>query len=149
MKTKRQNLILDIVENEQIETQEELIDKLRRRGLEVTQATISRDIREMKLAKVMCETGSYKYIVPKTTTNDGHHVYNRALTASIKMVDHAMNIVVVHTYPGMANAVAAGIDVIRTEEILGSVAGDDTIIVVTKDVDCAVSVEKRLKKIIE
>lgn len=149
MKSKRQNAILDIIENYTVETQEELIERLRAEGFEVTQATISRDIRELKLAKVMCESGSYKYIIPQTTTDDGHHIYNKALTASIKSVDHAMNIVVVHTYPGMANAVAAGIDVIRTEEILGSVAGDDTIIVVTRDADSATIVKKRLQKIIE
>lgn len=148
MKSKRQSKILEIVENNNIETQEELISKLRDSGYTVTQATISRDIRELKLTKVMSETGS-KYIVPQTVTDDGQHIYNKALTASIKKVDVSLNIVVVRTYPGMANAVAAGIDSLKSDEILGCVAGDDTIIVVTKGEEQSVLLKKKLEKITE
>ena len=148
MKSKRQNKILEIVENNRIETQEELISKLRESGYEVTQATISRDIRDLKLTKVMGETGS-KYIVPQTVTDDGQHVYSKALTASIKSVEVSMNLVVVRTYPGMANAVAAGIDSLKSDDILGCVAGDDTILVVTRSEENSAALKARLEKITE
>lgn len=148
MKSKRQNKILEIVKSNRIETQEELIAKLRESGYEVTQATISRDIRELKLTKVMSETGS-KYIVPQSVADDGQHVYNKALVASIKSVETSLNLVVVRTYPGMANAVAAGIDSLKNDDILGCVAGDDTILVVTKSSDKSAALKSRLEKITE
>lgn len=148
MKSKRQTKILEIVANENIETQEELIDKLKSVGFDVTQATISRDIRELKLTKVMGETGS-KYIIPQAVTDDGQHVYSKALTASIRRVDVSFNLVVIRTYPGMANAVAAGIDSLKNKEILGCVAGDDTILVATHGEEDSLTLKKRLEKIIE
>lgn len=148
MKSKRQSKILEIVENSSIETQEELISKLREAGYTVTQATISRDIRELKLTKVMSETGS-KYIVPQAVTDDGQHIYSKALTASIKSVEASLNLVVVRTYPGMANAVAAGIDSLKSDDILGCVAGDDTIIVVTGSEEHSAALKKKLEKITE
>ena len=132
MKVKRHNKILEIIENYNIETQEEL--KLA--GFDVTQATVSRDIRELKLMKQMSDTGSYKYVVSRSS-GDNQHVYNKAITNSIRSVDFSLNNVVIKTYPGMANAVAAGIDALHESNILGCVAGDDCIIIVTRNTDDA------------
>ena len=147
MKIKRHNKIMEIIENYNIETQEELIEQLRLAGFDVTQATVSRDIRELKLAKIMCETGNYKYVMSKPGAQDGHHVYNKALTGSIKSVESAMNDIVIKTYPGMANAVAAGIDALHEHDILGCVAGDDTIIIIAHSAESAAAISKRLRKI--
>ena len=147
MKVKRHNKIMEIIGSCHIETQEELIDKLREAGFDVTQATISRDIRELKLAKVMCETGSYKYVLPKSGENDGRHVYSKALSGSIKSVDCALNDIVIKTYPGLANAVAAAIDSLHEHDILGCVAGDDTIILIAHSAESALNLCKRLRKI--
>lgn len=147
MKGKRHTKIMEIIESQNIETQEELIDRLREAGFEVTQATISRDIRELKLAKVMCETGNYKYVLPKPGERDGQHLYNKALTGSIRSVESAMNDIVIKTYPGLANAVAAGIDALHEHDILGCVAGDDTIIIVAHSTEAAQGICRRLRKI--
>ena len=147
MKVKRHNKIMEIIGSCHIETQEELIDQLRAAGFDVTQATISRDIRELKLAKVMSKTGEYKYILPKSGENDGRHVYSKALSGSIKSVDCALNDIVIKTYPGLANAVAAAIDSLHEHDILGCVAGDDTIILIAHSAESALNLCKRLRKI--
>lgn len=147
MKIKRHNKIMEIIANEDVETQEELIDHLREDGFDVTQATISRDIRELKLAKVLCESGKYKYVLPKMSSNDSQHIYTKALAGSIKSVASAMNDIVIKTYPGMANAIAAGIDGLHEDDILGCVAGDDTIIIIAHSTDAASGICRRLRKI--
>ena len=91
MKIKRHNKILEIIENYNIETQEELIDKLRLAGYDVTQATVSRDIRELKLLKVMSDNGTYKYIVPGGGHGDSKHIYSKAIEGSIRSVDFSLN----------------------------------------------------------
>ena len=148
MKIKRHNKILEIIENYNIETQEELIAKLKLAGFDVTQATVSRDIRELKLLKQMSDMGTYKYVVPKNNHSENQHVYSRALASSIKSVDSSLNDIVIKTYPGMAQAVAAGIDALHENDILGCVAGDDCIIIVTRDTDSAVSISHRITKLI-
>ncbi len=147
MKVKRHNKILEIIENYNIETQEELIAKLKLAGFDVTQATVSRDIRELKLMKQMSENGTYKYVVSKSS-GDNQHIYNRAITSSIKSVEYSLNNIVIKTYPGMANAVAAGIDSLHESSILGCVAGDDCIIIVTRDPNDAGELTRRLQKMI-
>lgn len=146
MKIKRHNKILEIVENYNIETQEELIDKLRLAGYDVTQATISRDIRELKLLKVMSENGTYKYIVPGGGHSDSKHIYSKAIDGSIRSVEYSLNNIVIKTYPGMANAVAARIDSFRENDIIGSVAGDDCIIMVTRNAEAAEILTKKFKE---
>ena len=148
MKVKRHNKILEIIENNNIETQEELIAKLRLAGYDVTQATVSRDIRELKLLKQMSDTGTYKYVVPKNNSSENHHVYSRAISSSIKSVDSSYNDIVIKTYPGMAQAVAAGVDSLHEADILGCVAGDDCIIIVTRDAEAAVAISHRITKLI-
>ena len=149
MKVKRHNKILEIIEKYNVETQEELIDKLRLAGFNVTQATVSRDIRELHLLKVMSSNGSYKYISSASHTNNGgRHVYNKALAGSIKSVTSSLNDIVIKTYPGMANAVAAYIDSVHDEEVLGCVAGDDCIIIVAKDSESAKSFSRRINELL-
>ena len=147
MKIKRHNKILEIISNYNIETQEELIDKLRLANYDVTQATVSRDIRELKLLKVMSENGTYKYIVPGTAHPESKHIYSKAIDGSVRSVEFALNNIVVKTYPGMANAVAARIDSLHDTDILGCVAGDDCIIMVTKSSESAERFAIRLREI--
>ena len=148
MKIKRHNKILEIIENYNIETQEELIEKLRLAGFDVTQATVSRDIRELKLLKQMSDMGTYKYVVPKNNASENQHVYSRAIAGSIKTVESSFNDIVIKTYPGMAQAVAAGVDSLHEADILGCVAGDDCIIIVTRDPESAIDSASRIRKLI-
>ena len=147
MKIKRHNKILEIIENYNIETQEELIEKLRLAGFDVTQATVSRDIRELKLLKQMSDMGTYKYVVPKNNASENQHVYSRAIASSIKNVESSFNDIVIKTYPGMAQAVAAGVDSLHESDILGCVAGDDCIIIVTRDPESAIDIASRIRKL--
>ncbi|MBQ7599145.1 MAG: arginine repressor [Clostridia bacterium] len=148
MKEKRHNKILEIIETNNIETQEELIAKLKLAGFDVTQATVSRDIRELKLLKQMSDMGTYKYVVSKSHSAENQHVYSRAIANSIKNVDSSMNDIVIRTYSGMAQAVAAGVDALHESDILGCVAGDDCIIIVTRDEESAVAIAHRIRKLI-
>ena len=147
MKKNRHSEIIELIEKSEIETQEELAERLKNAGYQVTQATVSRDIRELKLLKVMSETGTYKYIVPGTAHPESKHIYSKAIDGSVKSVEFALNNIVVKTYPGMANAVAARIDSLHDTDILGCVAGDDCIIMVTKSVEGAEHFTMKLREI--
>ena len=150
MKIKRQNKILEIIEAEEIETQEELIDALQREGFHVTQATVSSDIREMKLQKIMTDNGRYKYIVRSQQGGaNGHFAYSHTLASSIISADYAMNLVVVKTYPGMAQAVAAGLDAMHIPGVLGCVAGDDTLFLAVRNASGAAGVAEDIRKMVE
>ena len=137
MKKNRQEKLLELISRYEIETQDELIDLLREHGYDVTQATVSRDIRELKIAKMTTGRGGYRYVLPRQATPTAGVHFSAALTDSITGVDYAQNLVVLRTYPGLASAVASGIDHMDLHQILGCVAGDDTILVVTRDNDCA------------
>ncbi|MBQ3016945.1 MAG: arginine repressor [Clostridia bacterium] len=145
MKNARQQKILEIIEKYNIDTQEALIIKLKEAGYIVTQTTISRDINQLKLVKAVTAGGSYKYIVPDVKRENNKTVMNSALTEAVIKIQAAKNIVVVKTLSGMANAIAVCVDSINHDDIVGSVAGDDTIIVVTPDDDIARSMETSLK----
>ncbi len=148
MKKNRHEKIIEIVEKYNVETQDELIEYLRKTGYEVTQATVSRDIRELKLAKVMSDKGLYRYELPKTGEMFGNIKFSHALSESITSADYAMHTVVVKTFPGMAQAVAVGIDNLHLPVILGCVAGDDTIIIVARNTEAAADLNSRIKEII-
>ena len=148
MKKNRHEKIIEIVEKYDVDTQDELIEQLRKTGYEVTQATVSRDIRELKLTKVMGEKGSYRYELPKTSEPLGNFKFSHALAESITSVDYAMHTVVVKTFPGMAQAVAVGIDNLHLQVILGCVAGDDTIIIIARSTEAAADLNTRIKEII-
>ncbi len=134
MKSKRQQKILELIERYDIDTQEDLIARLRDAGFAATQATISRDIRELKLVKSMSSDGVYKYTRP--TRREGiAPKFNSALAGSILRIDCAGNIVVVHGYPGMAQPIASCIDAIGHPDVLGCVGGDDTVLVVIRNAE--------------
>ena len=146
MKTQRQQAIIALISEFNIETQDELIDKLNSNGYRVTQATISRDIRELKISKVLGENGKYYYSLPGV--NNAHqqkNTFKNAYASAIISVESVGNIIVVKTHPGLAQAVAAGIDAMHSKEILGCVAGDDTIIAASRSVESAVESIYRLK----
>lgn len=132
MKYNRHSKILELIENNNIETQDDLAEKLRECGFDITQATVSRDIKELRLIKVMLEEGNYKYSQlgqPETSVSGRMlAVFSEAFVSC----DYANNIVVVKTLSGMANAVAESIDVLKYTEILGTLAGDNTIIIVCR-----------------
>ena len=144
MKANRQKKILEIVNRFHIETQDDLIDRLTGEGFSVTQATISRDIRELQLTKVLTSRGTYRYMAPKREDMVAGLKFNAALVDSIISVESALNLIVIKTYPGLAQAVAAGVDNLRIVEVLGCVAGDDTILVATKSESAAKSISERL-----
>ncbi len=149
MKRNRQEKMLELISRYEIDTQDELIARLRDCGFEVTQATISRDIRELKIAKMMTGKGSYRYVLPKQTASGAGQKFSTALIDSIVSVDSACNIVVIKTYPGLANAVAVGIDNLNFSQILGCVAGDDTIMIATRDYESADMICNRLHELLK
>ena len=148
MKNARQQKILDLIEKYDIDTQETLIKYLRECGYNVTQTTVSRDIRQLNLVKGISADGSYKYIAPGSvaTRENNVPILNSAITDSIAKIEAACNIVVVKTFSGMANAIAVCIDSLHHNDIVGSVAGDDTILLVVKDADKAVMIETELRE---
>ena len=134
-----------MIEKYDIDTQETLIDKLAEAGFSATQTTISRDIKQLKLVKGMTNKGTYKYIVPDVKSSQNTPVLSSALTESVVKIEAAENIVVVKTLSGMANAIAVCIDSLSEESIVGSVAGDDTIIIIVRSSVLAKSLETELK----
>ena len=147
MKPKRQEKILEIIANNNIETQEDLITALRNEGFNATQATASRDIRQLKLVKVL-DNGVYKYVAPKSEL-DNSGTYNHALFSAITDIKYALNNVVIKTNPGLAQAVAASVDSFSIKDLLGCVAGDDTIIMVTKNEHAAKTISESIKEMMK
>ncbi len=133
MKKGRQEKMLELISQYEIDTQDELIGRLREHGFDVTQATVSRDIRELKISKMTTGKGTYRYVLPRYEQEESGFKLNTTLADSIVSVDYAGNLVVLKTRPGLANAVAVGIDSMNLPQILGCVAGDDTIMIVSRD----------------
>lgn len=132
-KVKRQQLILSIIAEKSIETQLQLTQELRARGLKVTQATVSRDIKELGLIKVPSGENSYRYAPPPEERRLNPYVrLQRLFQDSVTKVDFSENLILIRTLPGTAHAVASCIDQIEWKEIIGTVAGDDTILVIVK-----------------
>lgn len=132
LKKARQDKILDLIRKHEIETQDEMLLRLRECGYHVTQATVSRDIRELNLIKGISARGVYCYAVPEKKENTAHP-FGNVMTDSVTSVDAAGNMVVIKTYPGLASAIAGYIDSQNLPEILGTIAGDDAIFVVVRD----------------
>lgn len=147
MKAKRQQKIIELIEKHDIETQDELAERLEKAGFVATQATISRDIREMKLTKMATPNGKQKYVVFKKQDYDTTMKYKRVLMDAITYIEIAQNIVVIKTVSGMAMAVAAAIDNLEIKGIVGSIAGDDTIMCVIKTNEEAKTVVAAIKKV--
>lgn len=148
MKKERQEKIKEIVESYKIDTQDELIKRLKENGFSATQATMSRDIKELKLTKISDGKNSYYYVFPNTLNSNDINKLNASLMRLITSVNYAMNIVVIKTLSGMAQAVATGIDNIKSDDILGCVAGDDTILIVVTDADIAQSMVDKIQTMI-
>ena len=149
MKAKRQAVIREIVEKQNIQTQEELAEALRAHGMIVTQATVSRDIKEMHLFKVLAEDGSYRYATmdrENLTTNDR---LIRMLSDSVLDMAGANNLIVIHTLPGSAHVAAEAIDSLKWPEVLGTIAGDNTILMIVRTNDEVDSVIRRFKGIVK
>ena len=149
MKTKRQTKMLELIKKHDIETQEELSDYLQKEGYQVTQATVSRDIRELKLTKVAMSNGRQKYAALTEANEDLSEKYTRVFRDAFVSMDMAQNILVIKTVSGMAMAVAAAIDAMHLHEIVGCIAGDDTIMCAVRSVDDTIAVMSRLRKLLE
>lgn len=143
MKRKRHEVIVELIEKFDIETQEELAAYLKNEGYDVTQATVSRDIRELKLSKIATGDGKQKYVIFKNDDSFLGDKYIRVLKDGFVSMSMAQNILVIKTVAGMAMAVAAAIDALKFPEVVGCIAGDDTIMAAIKSVeDTAVVIEK-------
>ncbi len=145
MKNSRQQKILELIKEYDIDTQETLIVKLSEAGYNVTQTTVSRDIKQLNLVKGVTAKGTYKYVAPEVRRDSAVPVLNSAITDSVTMIDTACNIVVIKTFPGMANAIAVCVDSLFHDNIVGSVAGDDTILLVVKTSEVADTLADTLK----
>ena len=138
MKNDRQNQLLQIISEEIIETQEQLLERLQAKGIKSTQATISRDIKELRIIKELTSFGTYHYTaaareVPGTFTGRLNTIFRECVTS----FDYAQNIIVIHTLPGLANAAASALDTMSRSVVLGSIAGDDTVIIIMRDTNAA------------
>ena len=151
MKNKRQNKILELISEREIGTQEELAALLKEAGFRVTQATISRDIRELRITKMPIEKGRQRYVSIQRDdpTDTDRERYKRILKDAIVSMDTAQNILVVRTNAGMAMAVAAAIDGIRFSSIVGSLAGDDTVFLAVKSKEEAEMILRRIETVTE
>ena len=148
MKLERHSKIVELIGKYEIETQEELAEYLNQEGYNVTQATVSRDIRELKLSKIQIEGGRQKYAVfhPQTAFNDK---YIRILHDSYMSMDMAQNILVVKTASGTAMALATALDSLHWDEIVGTIAGDDTVMCAIRTVEDTKKLMKRLEDILK
>jgi len=149
MKKTRQMRMLELVKTYDIETQEELAERLRQEGYDVTQATVSRDIRQLKLTKVSNGIGKQKYSVNKPASAELSDKYIRVLKEGLLSMDMAQNILVVKTVSGMAMAVAAALDGLHMKEIVGTIAGDDTIMMAIRTVEDTTYVMEEIQRMLE
>ena len=149
MKSQRHARILELVSKYEIETQEDMMSRLQSEGFKVTQATVSRDLKELKLTKTLTARGTYRYSVNHGRHHAGNGKLNNAMVDSITQVDYSLNLVVIKTYPGLAQAVASAVDALNMHSILGSVAGADTIMVVTRSVEDAKEINEKITELMK
>jgi len=149
MKYSRHAKILELIERYQIETQEELAEKLKEHGMDVTQATVSRDIKELRLIKVMVDDEHYRYAPISHSETSITNKLLTIFTESFVSCDYANNIVIVKTLPGMAQASASAVDTLKWTEIVGTIAGDDTIMIVCRAEKIAEELVNKLSKMIK
>jgi len=148
MKYSRHSKIFEIIENKDIETQDELANELRAAGFQVTQATVSRDIKEMRLIKVLTKDGRYKYASIREKEGVVNDRFLKIFRNSVTSIDHAGNIIVIKTLVGSASAAAVSIDALNLKQIVGSIAGDDTIFLVVKDQETVPELMKQFKELL-
>ena len=137
MKTTRHNKILELINKYPITTQEELIDYLRADGYDVTQSTVSRDIKQLRLTKTLLPDGKYRYQASPSAEKGAQNNFSTIFSSSVISIENAMNIVVIKTFSGMAQAACAALDMMSFDPVVGTLAGEDTIIVVCKTVEDA------------
>lgn len=142
----RQTKILELISKKEIETQEELADGLKAMGIDVTQATISRDIKELRLVKVMSKNGKYKYATIGQSQEGITDRLNKIFENSVVSIDNAMNIIVLKTIPGAAQICASAIDFMGVDEMVGTLAGDDTVFVAIRTMEDVEHVLEEFKK---
>ncbi|HBN57428.1 MAG TPA: arginine repressor [Lachnospiraceae bacterium] len=148
MKGNRHAKIIELINTYRIETQEELAKRLNEEGFHVTQATVSRDIRDLKLTKVPAEGGGQRYAVHQGEQDGMQEKYRRVLKDGYVSMDMAQNILVIKTVSGMAMAVCAALDAMKWEEVVGSIAGDDTIMCAIRSVEDTVRVMDKISRIV-
>ncbi|MBE5801175.1 MAG: arginine repressor [Clostridiales bacterium] len=144
MKSSRQVAILEIINNQSIETQEDLAEELGRRGFRVTQATVSRDIKEMKLIKAQSPGGTYRYAIADHSDNSINERLIRMFSDTVLSMNSAYNQIILKTISASANIAAEAIDNMHWPEILGTIAGDNTILLIVRSIDEVQSVLDRL-----
>ena len=149
MKTVRQVAILDIIEKQEIETQEELASALNARGIRVTQATESRDIKELRLLKVLTPSGKYKYATGDQADNNLTDRFIRMLAESLLSVSSANNLIVVKTLSGSANVAAEALDSMHWPEVLGTLAGDNTVLLIIRSNEETITVTSRIREMMK
>lgn len=149
MKTVRQVAILDIIEKQEIETQEELASALNARGIRVTQATVSRDIKELRLLKVLTPSGKYKYATGDHADNNLTDRFIRMLAESLLSVSSANNLIVVKTLSGSANVAAEALDSMHWPEVLGTLAGDNTVLLIIRSNEETITVTSRIREMMK
>ena len=148
MKSARHNLILEIIDTLDIETQEELAEELKRRGVRVTQATVSRDIKELRLLKVLSEKGGYKYATVERAEKGMNDRFARILAESFINIDSVNNLIVVTTLSASANAAGEAIDSMKWGEVLGTIAGDNTLLIITRSNEAVETVLARINNLV-
>lgn len=148
MKTRRHARILDLISEYPIETQDELLTRLKAEGYKATQATISRDIKDLRLVKTLGSDGKYRYVSASKNSTDIRSNFSALFSTSVNSIDFAQNMVIIKTLSGMAQAVCAALDSVNYKSVLGTIAGDDTIFVVCRTNELAVNLTDELKKLI-
>ena len=149
MKTVRQVAILDIIEKQEIETQEELASALNARGIRVTQATVSRDIKELRLLKVLTPSGKYKYATGDQADNNLTDRFIRMLAESLLSVSSANNLIVIKTLSGSAHVAAEAVDSLHWPEVLGTLAGDNTVLLIIRSNEETITVTSRIREMMK
>lgn len=149
MKSARHSLILEIIEEKDIETQEELAEELKRRGMKVTQATVSRDIKELRLLKVLADHGGYKYATVERAEKGMSDRFIRILSESVISMESVNNLIVVKTLSASAHAACEAIDSMKWSEVLGTIAGDNTFLIITRSEEAVESMMARFNMLIK
>jgi len=149
MKSARHNLILEIIDAKDIETQEELAEELKNHGVKVTQATVSRDIKELRLLKVLSEHGGYKYATVERAEKGMNDRFIRILAESVVSMECVHNMMVIKTLSASAAAAAEAVDSMKWSEVLGTIAGDNTILIIGRSQEAIETVQARFNNLIK
>ncbi len=148
MKVTRHAKILEIINTKEIETQDELADELKRGGMDVTQATVSRDIKELKLTKVLSNNGKYRYAAISPSENYLSNKLVNIFTQTVLQVENVDNFIVIKTISGSAAAAAEALDSLNLDGIAGTIAGDNTLFILTRNLDKAKEIVQKIKKML-